>query len=410
MGTFLPLAISLFSVSAVYKHAFDRRQIALCKQFSDVGGGLFWGAHIYRIQYRNQTKDNKRMALEGSLADFGLADILQLIYFQRKTGVLTLEGKMDKVRLLFIEGNIGGAESKRRMEDNRLGKILLKKEYILEKDLEAALEEQRKTGDKLGNILIRNDLVEKEIIKDIVQAQITETIIQLFGWKQGTYEFTTQGVQHDRDLPFSLDTQHLLMEGLRIVDEWSVIQGRISVDSLFKKRGDAPSGLTEEEEEVFAYVDGENDVSTIIDLCGKDNFEVSKTLLSLMEKGFIEQAEATPVPVKQLEASPKSSLRKLGFLPYLAVIVSFILSLEGVHISQGNADFRNFDVSRSVDEIRMKIEMFQIEHGTYPSTLEQITGTEDAWGRPYVYRSTADSFIVASTGADGIEGTADDIY
>ena len=35
------------------------------------------------------------MALEGSLREFGLADILQLLYFQRKTGVLVLEGRMD---------------------------------------------------------------------------------------------------------------------------------------------------------------------------------------------------------------------------------------------------------------------------------------------------------------------------
>ena len=70
------------------------------------------------------------MALEGSLKDFGLADILQLIFFQRKTGVLTLEGRLDKVRLLFIDGNIVGAESKRRMEANRLGKVLGQKRRI----------------------------------------------------------------------------------------------------------------------------------------------------------------------------------------------------------------------------------------------------------------------------------------
>ena len=79
------------------------------------------------------------MALEGSLRDFGLADILQLIFFQRKTGVLTIEGKMDKVRLLFIEGNITGAESKRRLEANRLGKVLVKKGFLEEKDLQAGI-------------------------------------------------------------------------------------------------------------------------------------------------------------------------------------------------------------------------------------------------------------------------------
>jgi len=70
------------------------------------------------------------MSLEGSLKEFGLADILQLIYFQRKTGVLTLEGRMDRVRLLFYEGSIISAETRRKVEANRFGKLLLKKGLI----------------------------------------------------------------------------------------------------------------------------------------------------------------------------------------------------------------------------------------------------------------------------------------
>lgn len=349
------------------------------------------------------------MALEGSLTDFGLADILQLIYFQRKTGVLTLEGKADKVRLLFINGNIGGAESKRRMEDNRLGKILLKKGHIKEKDLASALDEQRKTGVKLGNILIRNTFVAKDVIEEIVQSQITETIIQLFGWKHGTYEFAAQDVSPDKELPFSLDTQHLLMEGLRIVDEWSVIQGKITLDTLFRKLVEDPSGLTDGEQKVFAYVDGENDVSTIIDLCGEDNFEVSKTLLSLMDKGVVEVLQAVPLLTKVPVAESKPSMSIFAYLPYLAVILSLCFSLLGVFMWKGD-DFKNVSVSGELEALRMKVEAFQLEHGSYPAALDQITLSKDAWGRPYIYTVTADSFFISSAGADGVAGTKDDIY
>ncbi len=349
------------------------------------------------------------MALEGSLTDFGLADILQLIYFQRKTGVLTLTGKTDKVRLLFIDGNIGGAESKRRMEDNRLGKILLKKGCVKEEDLETALEEQRKTGARLGNILIRNDFVEKEVIKDILQGQITETIIQLFGWKQGTYEFAVQGVPPDKDLPFSLDTQHLLMEGLRIVDEWSLIQGRITLDSLFKKGVKTSSGLTAEELEIFAYVDGENDVSAIIDISGQDSFEVSKILLSLLEKEFIETVSTVPVKTEERVVVKTPSSVMLGYLPYFAVILSLCFSLAGVFIQKSDV-FKIFSASKKIDGLRLKIETFRFEHSTYPLTLDQITQSNDVWGRPYIYRITDDSFYIVSAGTDGVEGTKDDIY
>lgn len=350
------------------------------------------------------------MALEGSLSEFGLADILQLIYFQRKTGVLTLEGKMDTVSLLFIDGNIGGAESKKRITDNRLGKILLKKGLVQETDLDVALEEQRKTGLKLGSILIRGGLVEKDAIQDIVQGQITETIIQLFGWKQGTYGFAVQKVTPDKDLPFSLDTQHLLMEGLRIVDEWSVIQGKITLDSLFRKRSATPpAGLSEEEEEVFACVDGENDVSTIIDLCGQDNFEVSKTLLSLLERGFIEQADSAPVMIQAPVEKPRPSLNILRYLPHAAVCFAFCLTLAGTFLQKSDV-IDTFSTSKKIDALRVRIESFQLEHAAYPTALDEVTQAKDAWGRPFLYRVMTDSFILSSAGADGIAGTTDDIF
>jgi hypothetical protein len=257
--------------------------------------------------------------------------------------------------------------------------------------------------------LLRRDLVEKETIKDVLQGQITEMIIQLFGWKQGTYEFTTQGVAHDKEFPFSLDTQHLLMEGLRIVDEWSVIQGKISLDSVFGKRIDSPEGLTEEEREIFNYVDGENDVSTIIDLSGQDNFEVSKTLLALLDKGFIKTAEAAPVITEEHITAKKPALNYLVYLPYLAVILSLFCSL-AVLLIHKSEDLKKFSASKRVDELRLKVEAFQLEHSSYPLTLDQVTQSKDAWGRPYIYRTKDDSFYIASAGADGVEGTKDDLY
>ena len=50
------------------------------------------------------------MALAGTLKDFGIADILQLIAQQQKTGVLHLRSK-DEVKVGFVDGAIVSAES-----------------------------------------------------------------------------------------------------------------------------------------------------------------------------------------------------------------------------------------------------------------------------------------------------------
>jgi hypothetical protein len=337
------------------------------------------------------------MALEGSLTDFGLADILQLICFQRKTGVLTLEGTTDRVRLLFIEGNISAAESKRRIEDNRLGKILVKRGLITEGDLDSILDEQRRTGARFAHLVLKKDLVEKEIVKEILQGQITETVIQIFGWKQGTYEFTSQGVPQDKELNFSIDTQHLLMEGLRIVDEWALIKGKITLDTVFKRRVDAPSGLSSEEAEIFRYVDGDNDVSTIIDLAAKDNFEVSKVLLSLMEKEIVEAVSAVPV-VQEEVVKEKRTFGIMGILLPVVLLAAAALSFSSFLFTHETA-YGVVPAAEKVEELRFRIEEYKIEHSAYPQRLSEISD-----------RLTDGGFIVESAGPDGIGGTKDDIY
>lgn len=349
------------------------------------------------------------MALEGSLKDFGLADILQLIFFQRKTGVLTVEGKMDRVKLLFLEGNITGAESKRRSEANRLGKVLVKKGLLEEKDLQSILSEQRVSNQKLGNILIKKGFVKKEDIEEILTGQIKETVIQIFNWKDGTYEFTPQEVPIDKEIPISLDTQHLLMEGLRIVDEWSLIEGKITLDSVFLKKTKEIEDMTDEERDIFSLVDGENDVSTIIDITGKDDFIVSKTLVSLLEKGAIELKEDLSIVSEAPLIERKASSTGLNILPILIIFFAFVLSFAIIFLNKTDI-FKSFITSKTVDNLRIKIEAYRFKNGEYPESLNLVSNERDPWGNYYIYKKNDFAFIVFSKGSDGKEGTSDDIY
>jgi len=349
------------------------------------------------------------VALEGSLKDFGLADILQLIYFQRKTGVLALEGRTDRVNLLFIDGNIAGAESRRRIEANRLGKVLVKKGLLEENDLKSVLEEQRSSDARLGNILVKRGIVEKEPIQEILTGQIKETVVQIFGWKQGTYEFTPQAVPADKEIPISIDTQQLLMEVLRIVDEWFVIEGKLTLDTIFIKKAEEIAGLSEEEEEILSLVDGENDVSTIIDISAKDDALVSKILVSLMEKGAIESNEAAQVVTMAVPLEIKNPLLSYRFIPVLAIAVSFLLSLYPLFLNKADI-FKKFSASETIEDLRFEIEAYKFKHSSYPDILNEISKKLDPWGNPYVYKQNGYTFTILSIGADSTEGTTDDIY
>ncbi|MDA8326577.1 MAG: DUF4388 domain-containing protein [Nitrospiraceae bacterium] len=363
------------------------------------------------------------MALEGTLKEFGLTDILQLIYYQRKTGILTVEAGFDRVRIFFYEGNIVFVESSKRAE-SRMGKLLLKKGLIKGEDLENALRQQKTTGAKLGNILVRIDAISADSLKETLVQQFTELISYLFTWRQGRYEFKPQGIPIDKDVPISLDTQHILMEGLRILDEWSQVGGRITLESVFEKtqahgEPDKPVELTgsveltEIEKQIYDLVDGDNDVSAIANISGMDSFRISKALLDLYEKGLIEKkggAEAAFAPAEK-SAPKKGRLPVLPVEGLLALLFLISISVFYIGYSASPAFSKKYLASEEIDRLRFLTEVYKVENGRYPASLEHVGNTTDPWGNPYFYKVTdPGSFVLFSAGPDGAAGTRDDIY
>jgi hypothetical protein len=199
------------------------------------------------------------------------------------------------------------------------------------------------------------------------------------------------------------------MESLRIVDEWTLIEGKITLDTVFRKKTDDVSELAEEERDILFLVDGENDVSTIIDISGKDDFAVSKTLLSLLENGIIERKETVPVSTDLYPAQVKKTFIYNQNLPVFAIAVAVVLSLVTVFFEPHNV-FQRFRASEAVDDLRFRIAAHKFEHGAYPADLLTIDHRSDPWGNQYIYRPGENSFLVLSAGPDGKEGTADDVY
>jgi hypothetical protein len=85
-----------------------------------------------------------------------------------------------------------------------------------------------------------------------------ETIYDLFWWEDGTFNFDLKLVESYKKIPFALSTEQVLLNILRMVDEWSEIEKKIfspylvfkkasgeeisPVSSLFKRETDVGTG------------------------------------------------------------------------------------------------------------------------------------------------------------------------
>src|SRR5262245_23044257 len=120
------------------------------------------------------------MALRGTLQDFSLADIFQLIGIQKKTGVLTLKSASETVTVSFVEGQVVGADSTSRRLEDRLGSVLAKSGRISEAQLQEALKIQASTLRRLGNILVEQKFIDAKVLSEALAVQISQMIYRLF--------------------------------------------------------------------------------------------------------------------------------------------------------------------------------------------------------------------------------------
>ncbi len=178
------------------------------------------------------------MALEGTIKDFGLADIFQLIGLQKKTGTLFLKGLETTVNIHFEDGAVVKAEESLKIPKYLTGRILINLEKIEPYQLEEALEVQKTTARKIGSILIGQELINKDDLQEALSFQMKEAVYRVFRWKGGDYKFYQDKVEYDRDTVAPLSSEHLLMDGVRMLDEWPKLEKMLPPSDIVLERDD----------------------------------------------------------------------------------------------------------------------------------------------------------------------------
>ncbi|MBI3932412.1 MAG: DUF4388 domain-containing protein [Acidobacteria bacterium] len=389
------------------------------------------------------------MALEGTIKDFGLPDIFQLIGLQRKTGVLTLKSDKETVTVTFENGMVVMADSSAKRLEDRLGNVLVKQGKLTKERLDEALQTQKATLQRLGHILVTQNYITTKDLKDALQVQVSQIVFKVFRWREGEYHFApTDSVDYDRENFNPMSADFILMEGIRMVDEWPIIEKKIpSMDIVFRsvvdpslievgggedgggddpfaglsaepKRSAASSSskirLTPEEERIYRKVDGTRTVQAIIDGTGMAEFEVCRTLFDLLNRNLISTVGRG---VAKESAAVRPEAPASAAPGYVVVAVVAMLSVVGVfaHLRSpfavtGLSPFLQSPFERlleGVSHTRLErldraILAFHLRHGALPRTLEDLVEEgladrsflRDPWARPYHYALTENGYLL----------------
>lgn len=388
------------------------------------------------------------MALEGTLRDFSLADIFQLIGLQRKTGVLTLRSKDDTVTVTFLDGKVVGADSLNRRLENRLGSVLIRTGYLTQDQLNRALEIQKETLQRLGFILTHYGIISAESLREAIQLQIMQIVYRLFRWKDGDYHFSQETtIEYDRDNVTPITAESILMEGARMIDEWPIIEKRIrSYDMVFRKKltdqeivvvgaeeadeidfdGVAAKKrkgfsdtirISQEEKSIYDLVDGTMTVGDIVEVSRLAEFDTNKALYELLTRDLIEEVRGQSAAAVIQQATPLDEVEVAETpVPLPLVIVLVLLALASLVTSFKNplnqlrpltgglssvGGTRKAISLQRIEAIGRAIEKYNDVHGRLPTNLKQLAPhyidaslLRDPWGNEYTFPPLANRYLV----------------
>ncbi len=363
------------------------------------------------------------MALQGSLSDFGIAEILQLIGSQQKTGILHVEGgpEEEDIQVYFSTGRIIRCEVSRRDKRDLLGARMLAAELIDKEQLNQALKTQKASLQRVGDVLVEMGAISPKDLADFADLQTRETIYRLFEWKSGKYRFESKPPNFARPSSTPISSENLLMEGFRMLDEWPLIRAKISnfdvvyrvirdvedleteaealdriLDDAFsefvdegpasvQKKGQtgALQNLGRHERVVLRLVDGKRSVYRIIDLSRLGEFETCKCLLTLLNEGFI-----APVKVKKAQEAPGRGRRGIDWSGLFTKGLVNLVMLVGIAAAallmpwsrvelRGNASEVAREAGSRVRTNRLAaigtaLELYRLQVGRYPDELREL--------------------------------------
>ncbi len=325
------------------------------------------------------------MILQGELSDFSLADLLQLLLQQRKSGALMLANGKEKAEINLSQGMIIGVQVGGSTPEQRIRDMLVEMGRISRKEmaeLEAVSLNMNRT--LLATLSAKGFLSDEE--SDRILAVASEDMVfDLFTWTEGRYEFgTTQ-----KGLPAGLgkmrvSTEFACMEGMRRIDEFPRLREQVPSEAMiFYRTEKACDSEDTWEQSVYRQINGQLPLSALLKRLPFGYFRLLECVVNLWDTGCIAPREGLAAPVEvaatvdpRAERDQKTAM-VLGFSA-MVLILALVFRLVASWVLSTKADTSANTTQLRVESeaLRKNVSAILVEHlsqtGKLPETLGDL--------------------------------------
>jgi hypothetical protein len=334
------------------------------------------------------------MALSGSLREFALSEILQLLSSQRKTGSLRLTRGSETRVVYLLEGRVAAVRDRGMSGEDPMARFLRRIHRLSDEQLRGIASIHAESGRDLVDLLLNGRYIEREELSMLYERMVLDVLHDVLGWDDGVYSFSNV-TPPESVLPVSLSTESMLMEAIRRTDEMRRYQARLTDPGLvlgLRELPDPDAPLSEEEKELFGLVDGRRTLGELLVEASLTDYEAYEALFRLVEAGWIEiqgrRAPDEPAPVdpnparRALGASWRTDLILAGTAAGLVLfmqIAAWRTAPAAPPLDPATVAVEDPYAALALRDVRFAIDVHRAQHGTYPATLEGLV--EAGWLR-----------------------------
>ncbi|HVP67574.1 MAG TPA: DUF4388 domain-containing protein [Anaeromyxobacteraceae bacterium] len=264
-----------------------------------------------------------RAVLAGDLAAFPLPDFVGFVHQARMTGALRVLVGPYARSIYFRDGQVRGASSEAPGE--RIGEVAVRLGFLDERQLTDAVA----SGRPVGRIFVERGHMTSNDLWKVVHEQVASVFHAVLMAREGTFYLLQGAFEEVPGAPLSVDTQGLLMDAIRRIDEMSHFRGRIPNAQVFLRRKEPRRqvALEPDEQRLLEMIDGRRRLADLARDGHVSEFDATKIVFRLAEVGYVEVSEAAAAQV----AAPTDPARAVaaGMNDILRDIAGAVVAFRG---------------------------------------------------------------------------------
>jgi len=186
------------------------------------------------------------MAIRGSLTEFSVPELMQLLALQQKTGVLTFNHPKGATHVLFFwRGRVLAAADRRKTGRHEFLSHVYQNQLLSLDQVESVENINQSTGQDIFTVLLASGTIGRDRLTEEMRRYTQRVSDELVSWTVGSYDFSPcdDKLLPAQGLPIHMNPEELVLESMRRADELATMkESMFAPDLTLARVEDAPPG------------------------------------------------------------------------------------------------------------------------------------------------------------------------